>query len=151
MQGVTVTPLLEVSHPLGNIFRALRSSEESFNGFGEAYFTTIRNGATKGWKKHNEMVLNLIVPVGEVKFVVCRPVDNFSQPEYYTISLSKNNYQRLTVQPGLWVAFYGVGKDTNLILNVASVENSPSESVNLPLETFQYDWSSDIKKTKLND
>ena len=41
----------------------------AYNGFGELYFSEVNFGEIKAWKKHKKMVMNLIVPCGEVKFV----------------------------------------------------------------------------------
>ncbi|MEK9572164.1 MAG: hypothetical protein VW124_24300, partial [Paracoccaceae bacterium] len=72
----------------------------------------------------------------EITFVI------FNGEEFFTVTLSKKNYQRLSVCPGLWVAFKGVG-DNNLLLNLASIEHNPIESANMPLEEFEYDWEND--------
>ena len=53
----------------GNIFHALKSSEEDFDKFGEAYFTEITKDETKGWKKHTHMMMNLIVPLDGYCFI----------------------------------------------------------------------------------
>ncbi len=53
---------------------------------------------------------------------------------------SRATYQRLTIPPGYWVAFGGVGEDLNLLLNIASLPHDPNESRSLPLETFHWSW-----------
>ena len=52
----------------GDLFHGLSCEDEHFSGFGEIYFTNIFYKSIKGWKKHHEMTLNLIVPVGSVLF-----------------------------------------------------------------------------------
>ena len=70
MEGVAVHPLKHIVVPKGDIYHALKSTDEGYAGFGEAYFSQIEQGAAKGWKRHNRMTLNLVVPVGAVKFVI---------------------------------------------------------------------------------
>ena len=41
-----------------------------FNHFKESYFSTVNGDVIKPWKKHNKMTLNLVVPLGEIKFVL---------------------------------------------------------------------------------
>ena len=135
MDGVTLTPLKQITHPKGDIFHAMKASDDGFSGFGEAYFSTVNQGEVKGWKKHSNMTLNLVVLSGEVKFVVY----NMSHKMFYSVELSLNNYQRLTVCPGYWVAFKGVG-ESNIILNLANIEHDPKESVNLDLNAIDYAW-----------
>jgi len=112
----------------------MKASDEGFSGFGEAYFSTINKGDIKGWKKHTEMTLNLVVVTGKVEFVVYDSVDFFSA------KLSKDNYQRLTVEPGLWLAFRGLS-DENMLLNLANNEHDSCESENIDLDAFEYNWA----------
>lgn len=127
-------PSRVITHPKGDILHAIKASSKGFDQFGEVYFSTIKHGEIKGWKKHTKMVLNFVVPVGEVQFVV------YNGSDFFTIILSKDNYQRLTIAPNLWVAFKGISENTNLILNVASIEHDPEEAVNVDLEKISYDW-----------
>ena len=133
MDGVTLTPLKKISHAKGDVLHAMKMSDNGFYGFGEAYFSTINKSDIKGWKKHTKMILNLVVVTGEVEFVICDSINFFS------IKLSKNNYQRLTVKPNLWVAFKGLS-DENMLLNLASIEHDQNESKIVDLNTFDYGW-----------
>ena len=128
MKEVSITPLRRIQNEKGDIFHAIKQSEDSFEAFGEAYFTQINYGETKGWKKHTKMVMNLIVPIGEVQLFF-RKEDETS----FSVTIGEKNYSRVTVQPGVFMAFKGIGKGTNLMLNVASIEHDPEESINLNL------------------
>jgi dTDP-4-dehydrorhamnose 3,5-epimerase len=130
--GAVLTPLKKISNPKGDIYHALKACENSFEGFGEAYFSTVLPGVTKGWKMHRRMTLNLIVPVGEIAFHLRS--ENGAVADSYC--LGELNYARLTVPPGVWMAFSGVGDDLNLLLNIASISHDPNESISLPLEHF---------------
>ena len=110
----------------------MKSSDSTYSGFGEAYFTSVLKGSIKGWKRHKKMVLNLIVPLGSVAFYIH---DDVSECTKHVV-LGDTDYQRLTVAPGLWVAFEGLGDAMNLVLNIASIEHDPKESDNKPLSTF---------------
>jgi dTDP-4-dehydrorhamnose 3,5-epimerase len=135
MDGVILTKLKQIYNPKGAVFHAMKKSDEGFHGFGEAYFSTVNRGDIKGWKKHTQMTLNLVVPIGEIEFVVC----DRENEEFYTVRLSQNNYSRLTVQPGFWMGFKGIG-DYNILLNIASIEHDPSEAENIDLKEINYDW-----------
>ena len=93
MDGVTLTPLRQIANAKGDIFHVMKKSDEGFFGFGEAYFSTIKTGEVKGWKKHLDMTLNIVVITGEVKFVI------YDGEIFYSVNLSKGNYQRLTIKP----------------------------------------------------
>jgi dTDP-4-dehydrorhamnose 3,5-epimerase len=135
IEGVILTPLRVIKGESGNVLHALKQQEESFQGFGEAYFSTIHSRAIKGWKKHNKMILNVIVPVGAIKFVLYddRPESN-SYQAIQEISISPENYQRITIPPGIWMAFQGLGKAENILLNIASIPHDPLEADNLPVQ-----------------
>ena len=70
INGVTTTPLSIIDTKGGAVLHAIKSSDYGYSGFGEAYFSTIEYNAIKGWKRHKEMVLNLIVPIGSVRFIL---------------------------------------------------------------------------------
>ncbi len=136
MDGIILTPLKQIYNPKGDIFHAMKKSDIGFNGFGEAYFSTITKEVVKGWKKHTKMTLNLVVPFGKIEFVIY----DDRTGNLFNITLSQNNYQRLTVEPGLWVAFKGIG-DNNILLNLASIEHNSSEVVDIDLKEIDYEWS----------
>ena len=116
---------------------------KSFSGFGEAYFSKIDYNKIKGWTIHKEMTLNLIVPLGQVMFVIFDDrIKSNSRGNFNKIVLSNSNYQRLTVPPKLWVAFKGISKSFNLILNIANLKHNPLEMEKLPLNKIKYNWNS---------
>ena len=47
MDGVILTPLKQIYHPKGDIFHAMKKSDIGFDGFGEAYFSTINQNDIK--------------------------------------------------------------------------------------------------------
>jgi len=135
MDGVIVTSLKQIYNPKGDIFHAMKKSDNGFDGFGEAYFSTIHKDDIKGWKLHTEMTLNLVVPVGEIEFVIYDEKEDV----FFSVKLSQNNYQRLTVNPNYWMAFRGIATH-NILLNLASIEHDPKESHNKALDEIVYAW-----------
>ena len=121
----------------------MKESDVGYAGFGEAYFSTIKHGEIKGWNLHRKMTLNLVVPMGKVTFVIYDDKDGSNSKEnYFKVTLSQTNYQRLTVSPGLWLAFKGIGSSTNLILNVANMEHDSKELDRMELGRVDYNWES---------
>jgi dTDP-4-dehydrorhamnose 3,5-epimerase len=41
LEGVLITPLNEIANEKGNIFHALKVTDETFVSFGEAYFSSV--------------------------------------------------------------------------------------------------------------
>lgn len=141
IDGVILTPLKQIYNPKGDIFHAMKCDDDGFSGFGEAYFSTIHKDVIKGWKKHTQMVLNLVVPQGEIEFIVYDDRQNSTTyGEFFAVKLSHNNYQRLTVPNGVFMAFRGIGDGTNMLLNLASIKHDPNEAINIALEDIQYEW-----------
>jgi len=135
MDGISLTPLKIIKGEVGNVLHALKSVEDTYTEFGEAYFSTVDYNMVKGWKKHMVMISNLIVPVGEIQFVFYD--DRFNSVtfgKFFEVFLSTKNYQRLTVHPGIWMAFKGIGKDLNLLLNISSIVHDSMECEVLNLE-----------------
>lgn len=145
IDGVSLHPLKQISVPKGDLWHAFKATDEGFVGFGEAYFTQIQSNEVKGWKRHNRCPLNLVVVAGSIKFVVFDDRDNSpSKGLFQEIILSpKDNYQRLTVAPGLWMAFAGVGSisETNMLIDLIPEIYDPLESDRKDLSEIPYDFS----------
>ncbi len=132
---VQLTPLKIIEGDTGNILHALKIHEDSFHGFGEAYFSTVSLNGIKGWKRHKLMILNIVVPIGAIKFVLYDGRENSkTYGQVQEVELSKDNYRRLTVPPGVWMAFKGLNEGINMLLNIGSLPHDPAETDNLPLQ-----------------
>lgn len=127
--GVSLYDEKQITVPKGNVFHAIKSCSEGFCGFGEVYFSQIEQGAIKGWKRHNRYTLNIVVPIGKIRFVIYDDRDN-SQTfgQFEEIILSPNgNYKRLTVAPGLWMAFQGLDEGISMLMDIIPELHDTSE------------------------
>jgi dTDP-4-dehydrorhamnose 3,5-epimerase len=141
IEGVLFTPLRRIPNPKGDIQHAMKSSSPGFAGFGEAYFSSVFPGQIKGWKRHRSATLNLVVPLGDVRFVVHDDRQGSkTKGLFQEVMVGSANYVRLTVQPGLWVAFQGISTTGNILLNISNEEHDPVEADNRDLDTFFYPW-----------
>jgi dTDP-4-dehydrorhamnose 3,5-epimerase len=135
MPGPRLSPLKIIPAEAGGVMHALKQSWDGFDGFGEAYFSEIHQGAIKSWRRHLRATLNLVVPVGAVRFVLHDGTD-FAE---HTIGRAAD-YARLTVPPGLWFALQGAGPCTSLILSLSSLEHDPAEAETRALGDIRYSW-----------
>ncbi len=119
----------------GDILHALKKSDSSFKGFGEAYFSIIKSGIIKGWKLHKKMTCNLIVPIGEVEFIITNNLRNFDKH-----ILCEKKYGRLTIPPNFWFAFKGKSNKDSLVLNIADREHDSAEYYKKDIKEIDYDW-----------
>jgi dTDP-4-dehydrorhamnose 3,5-epimerase len=143
-----LTELKIIEQSQGSVMHGIKVSESSFAGFGEAYFSTVCNGLIKGWKLHQKMTLNLVVPYGDIRFIVHDGIhDKKEMPiePLIDVVLGNSNYCRLTVPPNFWVAFKGIGANTNMLMNVANIEHDPNESLNKSLDFFNVKGCTDFE------
>ncbi|GHT15599.1 hypothetical protein AGMMS4956_15910 [Bacteroidia bacterium] len=140
IEGILLTPLKQIFHPQGDVFHAMKKSDAGFAGFGEAYFSTVRQNEIKAWKKHTQMTLNLIVPLGKIRFVAWDDREGSSTRGCFNeFVLSPQNYARLTIPPMIWLAFEGID-DNNLLLNIANLEHLATEAERKTLAEILYQW-----------
>jgi dTDP-4-dehydrorhamnose 3,5-epimerase len=141
LDDILVTKLNRIEIIKGNVMHALKAGEAGFAGFGEAYFSLIEKNEIKAWKLHKQMVMNLIVPIGNVKFVFFR-MDQNNKKIFRVESIGELNYCRLTVPPGIWFGFQGLSEPVNLILNVSNIVHDAEEQEKIELKDLIYDWQS---------
>ena len=144
IESIILTPLKKIAHPKGDILHGMKNNDNGYAGFGEAYFSTIKQGEIKGWNRHKAMTLNLIVPTGKVTFVIYDDREKSkTKGSFYKVDLSSSNYKRLTVPPKLWLSFKGgyVNKN-NLILNISNMAHDPGEIEHKALDQINYNWES---------
>jgi len=136
-----ITPLKRIQGTKGTVLHGLKQSAPGFDGFGEAYFSTVNQGSIKGWRKHKQMLLNIMVPSGSIRFVL-RDDRNSQNPKnsFREFVLGTNHYSRLTIPPGIWMAFQGLEPGLNMLLNIASIEHDPQEGLTVDLSQIPYSW-----------
>ena len=141
IKDILVTPLKIINTPGGNVMHAMKESSEGYMGFGEAYFSLIECGSVKAWKRHKRMTLNLIVPLGEIKFVFFDD-RNKEIAQMKEVLISQENFYRLTIPPMIWIGFEGVGADGSMLLNIADIEHDPNEVNRKDIGEISYgNWS----------
>lgn len=132
---ILVTPLKRVPVKGGDVLHAMKYTDPGFAGFGEAYLSLLNQGAIKAWKRHYHMTLNLIVPVGLVKFVFMDDSGGLREE-----MIGEACYARLTVPPGIWFGFQGRAAPQSLLLNVADIPHDPGEVERKAMEEIRFEW-----------
>lgn len=142
IEGLLVTPERRLESPKGDVLRAIKRSSPGFVGFGETYFSTVHEGVIKGWRRHNRVTLNLVVPVGRIRFVLHDDrLGSASHGRFSDVTLGGPHHARLTVPPGLWMAFQGLGTGTSVLLNLIDEEHDPTESNTVEIDAFRFDFA----------
>ena len=140
LADILVTPLLQIKTAGGDVLHAMKRADAGYAGFGEVYFSWISAGAIKAWKCHTRMTMNVVVPVGQVRFVF-RSIGADGADEFRIEEIGANRYARITVPPGIWFGFKGLYAQQSLVLNVASIAHDSNEVERLMLSDVNYDWN----------
>jgi len=127
--------LLSFKNDKGNVFRAFRKNEEKIGKFGEVYFSWINKKMIKGWKLHKKMHMNLVVPVGLVKFVF------FDNKKFKEIIIGEKKYYRIYVPNQMYFAFKNLSEKKSLIVNYSNIiHQNDNETVIKNLKEIKYQW-----------
>ncbi len=121
----------------GDVLHAIKLQDPGFAGFGEAYFSCVDSGAIKAWKRHLRMTMNLVVPLGQVRFVFRQNDADVFRVE----DIGTDRHARITVPPGIWFGFQGLSELQSLVLNIASLPHDPGEVQRVAVSEFKYSWS----------
>ena len=121
----------------GAVLHAIKKDDIGYIGFGEVYFSYINPKAIKAWKLHKRMTLNIVVPLGKVRFVFCDPQN---RNNYRVEDIGEDNYVRLTVPPNIWFGFQGIAKYPSLITNIANLKHEENEVIRKEIVSFCYTW-----------
>jgi dTDP-4-dehydrorhamnose 3,5-epimerase len=143
IDGVVVTPLARIADERGTVLHMLRADDPHFIGFGEVYFSTVYPDAIKGWHIHREMTLNYAVPVGRIKLVLYDDrLGSATRGVLEEHFVGADDYVLVTVPPMVWNGFKGIGTETALVANCATLPHDPSEIDRMdPFDpSIPYDW-----------
>lgn len=137
LDDILITPLARIETVGGDVLHAMKQGDAGYAGFGEAYFSWVAVGAVKAWKRHTQMTMNVVVPVGQVRFVFC--LDDTD--EFRIEEIGVDRYARLTVPRGIWFGFQGLAEPESLVLNIADIPHDPNEVERLALSDIKYGWN----------
>jgi len=144
IEGVILTPLRQIFDERGKVMHMLREDSPVFSRFGEIYFSCTHPGVVKAWHLHKAITLNYAVIYGAIKFVLFddRP-DSSTRGEIQEFFISPENYMLVTVPPLIWNGFKGVGMETAIVANCATLPHSPDEIERRPVsdDSIPYDWA----------
>ncbi len=128
-----------ISVDKGNVLHAIKNNSIGYKNFGEAYFSIVKSGSIKGWKRHKLMTMNFLVPIGEVRFIILDENEN-NEIIFQEFKLSQKNYYRLTLPPLIWYGFQGIASIDSLVLNVADIIHDPDEIETRDLDSVDFNW-----------
>lgn len=143
IEGVEVIPLRRIPDERGCISHMLRNDAPHFTRFGEIYFSSVYEGAVKGWHIHKRMTLNYAVPVGMIKMVLFD--DRPGSPTHGALMelfVGEQNYALVRVPPMVWNGFKGVSP-VALVANCSDIPHEADEIDRLDPHRnhIPYEWA----------
>ena len=141
--GVEVRPLRQISDERGKVMHMLRRDDPWFREFGEIYFSVVYPGVVKGWHLHRRMTLNYAVIDGMIKLVLYDDREGSpSRGKVQEIFTGEGSYALITIPPGVWNGFKGIGIKPAIVANCATEPHSPDEIVRRePIDgSIPYSW-----------
>jgi dTDP-4-dehydrorhamnose 3,5-epimerase len=133
IEGVSIMPLNVFADERGAVLHMMRNNHPWFVRFGEVYFSEVKPGVIKAWKRHREMTQHFAVPWGEIRLGVFddRP-ESSTKGALETLILGRpDNYCLVRIPPRLWYGFQGKASHPSLLANFTDLPHDPEESENL--------------------
>ena len=144
IEGVILTTLRQIGDERGAVLHMLRCDAPEFSRFGECYFSEVRPGAVKAWKRHSIQTQNIAVPVGRIHMVIYDDRDGSgTRGQLQDLQLGRPDaYLRLQIPPGLWYGFACASEEPALLANCPDFPHDPSESELRPIgdPMIPYQW-----------
>jgi dTDP-4-dehydrorhamnose 3,5-epimerase len=144
IDGVRVYPLKRIEDDRGSVLHMLRADAPHFEGFGEVYFSLVKPGFIKAWKRHRVMTQNFAVPVGRIHLVIFDSRERSrTKGVVREIIAGEGNYALIRIPPMVWYGFKGVAAGDSLVANCTSIPHDPAEAemITLDSELVPYRWS----------
>lgn len=144
IDGVRVHSLRQIPDERGKVMHMLRCDDPHFEKFGEIYFSVVYPEVIKGWHLHRKMTLNYAVISGMIKLVLYDDREGSpTKGECQELFAGESNYVLVTIPPGVWNGFKGIGTSPALVANCATVPHEPEEIMRLdPFDNdIPYDWA----------
>lgn len=143
IKGVQINSLRQIPDERGKVMHMLRCDNPWFERFGEIYFSVVYPGAVKGWHLHKRMTLNYAVLSGMIKLVLYDDREGSpTRGEVQELFTGEDNYVLVTISPGIWNGFKGIGVKPAIVANCATEPHDLEEIIRMDpfTEKIPYDW-----------
>jgi dTDP-4-amino-4,6-dideoxygalactose transaminase/dTDP-4-dehydrorhamnose 3,5-epimerase-like enzyme len=148
IEGVTLTLLREIADERGAVLHMLRADSPEFTRFGECYFSEVRPGMVKAWKRHRLQTQTFAVPIGRIRLVIFDDREGSdTHGQLQVLELGRPDaYFRLQIRPNLWYGFGCLGETPALVANCTDLPHQPSESEARSADDslIPYQWSNPL-------
>ncbi len=127
IDGVMIKPLKVIPDERGRLMEMLRSDDEIFMKFGQAYITTAYPGVVKAWHYHKVQVDHWVVIKGMAKVVLYDSrEDSSTKGAVNEFFMGEKNQILLRIPAGVYHGYKCIGEEEVYIIN-------------FPTEVYHYD------------
>lgn len=149
IEGVEVKTLKPLFDERGKLFEVLRNDDKFYNGFGQAFISTIRNGVVKAWHMHQLQTDYYCVLKGMCRIVLLdrrEKSKTFNQKmEFYT---GEENPLLIKIPPYILHGIKCYKGDEAILLAITDVPYNRVEpdEIKIPYDRFQeINWECENK------
>ena len=145
IEGVVIKKLRVIPDERGRLMEILRSDDEIFHTFGQAYMTTAYPDAVKGWHYHKVQSDNMACIKGMMKFVLYdMREDSKTYGEVQEFFAGEHNPILIHIPPYVCHGFKCVSEQEAIVINVPTAVyhyESPDEyRIDPHNNEIPYDW-----------
>lgn len=146
IDGVKIKDLKVIPDERGRLMEILRSDDELFIKFGQAYLTTAYPGVTKAWHYHKIQTDNFAVIKGMMKLVLYDSrEDSPTHGEVNEFFLGEHNPKLLQIPPYVYHGFKCISEEEALVINIPTevYKYKRPDEYRLDPHTVEipYDWA----------
>ncbi len=121
IQGVRVKALKVIPDERGRLMEMLRSDDEIFLQFGQAYMTTMFPGVTKAWHYHKLQTDHFVCVRGTIKLALYdEREDSPTKGVVNEFFLGDHGPQLVQIPHHVWHGFKNVGEGESIIVNIVT-------------------------------
>ena len=146
IDGVKTKKLKVIPDERGRVMEMLRSDDEFFTRFGQAYITTAYPGVVKGWHHHRVQTDNFTCVSGMMKLVLYDSREKSpTKGEINEFFLGVHNPQLVVIPPGVMHGFKCIGETEAVVVNcpteVYNYDDPDEFRVDAHSKDIPYDWN----------
>lgn len=145
IEGVKVKILKAIPDHRGRLMEMLRSDEEIFKKFGQAYLTTAFPGIVKAWHYHKKQVDNFICAYGKMRVALYdsrKSSRTFKEINEFVLSMDEPKL--IQIPPLVFHGFKCIAEVESIIINIPTEVYNYKNPDEFRIDAFEndipYDW-----------
>lgn len=145
IEGVVIEKVEAKADERGRLVELFRSDSPHAPGFGQVHLTTVYPGVVKAWHRHRDRTDVLYCVAGTIRLGLYDDRPGTSTPgELREFFLGDHGPLRVTIPPGVWFGFKGVGTREALVVVLTDRLNNPrdpdEERLDPQINDIPFDW-----------